>query len=99
MSNKETIYGFGVNPSLTTNHFYIIIPSKNNEMVQVYERFNWTDGEEQIIGKSDVLKLEISKHKYKEYSCRYFIAFIKSKNYLQLKFKKLIILYLSHNPN
>lgn len=34
MSNKETIYGFGVNPSLTTNHFYIIIPSKNNEMVQ-----------------------------------------------------------------
>ena len=42
-------------------------------------------------------RIEISKHKYKEYSCRYFIAFIKSKNYLQLKFKKLIILYLSHN--
>ena len=31
MSNKEIIYGFGVNPNLTTNHFYIIIPSKNNE--------------------------------------------------------------------
>ena len=44
-------------------------------------------------------RIEISKHKYKEYSCRYFIAFIKSKNYLQLKFKKLIILYFSHNPN
>ena len=68
MSNKEIIYGFGVNPNLTTNHFYIIIPSKNNEMVQVYERFNWTDGEEQIIGKSDVLKLEISKHKWNKLS-------------------------------
>ena len=68
MSNKEIIYGFGVNPNLTTNHFYIIIPSKNNEMVQIYERFSWTDAEEQIIGKSDVLKLEISKHKWNKLS-------------------------------
>lgn len=68
MSNKETMYGFGVKPSLTKNHFYVIIPSKNNEMVQIYERFNWTAGEEQIIEKSDVLKLEISKHKWNKIS-------------------------------
>ena len=37
-------------------------------MVQIYERFSWTDAEEQIIGKSDVLKLEISKHKWNKLS-------------------------------
>ena len=68
MSSKETTYGFGVDPSLSTNHFYIIIPPKNNEMVEVYERFHWTDGEEQVIEKTDVLKLEISKHKWNQLS-------------------------------
>jgi hypothetical protein len=68
MSSKDTTYGFGVNPKLTLNHFYVLIPSKNNEMVQIYERFNWDDSDEQTVGKTDILKLEISKHKWNKLS-------------------------------
>jgi hypothetical protein len=65
MSVKNTIFGFGVNPVLSTNHFYVVIPPKgNNEPVQIYERYGWTDGEEQVLERSDVLRLEISKHKW-----------------------------------
>jgi len=68
MTEKQVTYGFGVNPSLSENHFYVIIPANNEEPVQVYERFKWTDGEEQIIEKSDILRLEISKYKWNKVS-------------------------------
>jgi len=64
MSVKHITYGFGVNPALSTNHFYVLVPPKRNEPVQVYERYGWTDGEEQILERSDILRLEISKHKW-----------------------------------
>lgn len=68
MSAKELTYGFGVNPTLSTNHFYVLIPKLNTETVQVFERFNWTDAEEQKMEKSDILRIEISKHKWNKIS-------------------------------
>lgn len=68
MTEKQVTYGFGVNPSLSTNHFYVIIPANNEEIVQVYERFNWNDNKEQVIEKSDILRLEISKYKWSKIS-------------------------------
>jgi len=64
MSNKPVTYGFGVNPALSTNHFYVLVPTNGSEPVQVYERFGWTDDEEQVLERSDILRLEISKHKW-----------------------------------
>lgn len=64
MSAKHMTYGFGVDPALSTNHFYVAVPPKGNEPVQVYERYGWTDGGEQILERSDILRLEISKHKW-----------------------------------
>ena len=68
MSAKELTYGFGVNPIQSTNHFYILIPKINTETVQVFERFNWTAAEEQKMEKSDILRIEISKHKWNKIS-------------------------------
>ncbi|WP_414150647.1 DUF3780 domain-containing protein [Acetobacterium carbinolicum] len=68
MSAKELTYGFGVNPIQSTNHFYVLIPKLNTETVQVFERFNWTEAEEQKMEKSDILRIEISKHKWNKIS-------------------------------
>lgn len=68
MMEKDIIYGFGVNPKLSTNHFYVLVPKINSENVQVYERFQWTDAEEQKIGRADILRIEISKHKWNKIS-------------------------------
>lgn len=68
MSDKDVTYGFGVNPKLSTNHFYVIVSPTNNEKVQVYERFGWTDGEEQKLEKADILRIELSKHKWSKIS-------------------------------
>lgn len=68
MTDKQLTYGFGVNPLLSTNHFYVIIPSIQQGLVQIYERFKWTDASEQIIEKSDILRLEISKYKWNKIS-------------------------------
>ena len=65
MSAKRTTYGFGVDPELNANHFYVLIPPKAPDMVQVYERYGWTDGEEQVLERSDVLRLEVSRHKWR----------------------------------
>ncbi|OQA08274.1 MAG: hypothetical protein BWY65_01546 [Firmicutes bacterium ADurb.Bin373] len=64
MSAKQKTYGFGVDPALSTNHFYVVAPPAGNEPVQIYERYGWTDGEEQVLERSDILRLEISKHKW-----------------------------------
>ena len=65
MSAKKTTYGFGVDPEQNANHFYVLIPPKAPDMVQVYERYCWTDGEEQVLERSDVLRLEVSRHKWR----------------------------------
>lgn len=64
MSDKELTYGFGVTPKLSTNHFYVVISADANKNVQIYERFKWTEAEEQIVEKSDILRIEISRHKW-----------------------------------
>lgn len=68
MTEKQATYGFGVNPSLSSNHFYVIIPAIQEGPVQVYERFKWTDDNEQVIEKSDILRIEISKYKWNKIS-------------------------------
>lgn len=63
---KETI-GFGFNPEESQHHFLVIIPRSQNAKVVVYERFSWQrDKETQVIDiKRDMLKVELSKHKWK----------------------------------
>lgn len=68
MSDANTTYGFGVNPTLHKNHFYVLIPSEKDKSVQIYERFSWNDGTEQQLGKADLLRIEISKHKWSKVS-------------------------------
>lgn len=65
MSAKRTTYGFGVDPIQSLNHFYVLIPAKGPDMVQIYERYGWTEGDEQVLERSDVLRLEISLHKWR----------------------------------
>lgn len=64
MNDKHTTYGFGVDPIQSLNHFFVVVPHKATEPVQVFERYEWTDGDEQILERSDVLRLELSKHKW-----------------------------------
>ena len=77
---KPECYGFGVEPSVNQNHFYVVMINRkeNNAPVQVYERYSWTPNEVaeaadadaivfadgQILDPGDVLKLEISRHKW-----------------------------------
>ena len=68
MSEKDKTVGFGVNPKLISNHFYVIIPPANSQNVEVYERFKWSDSEEQKIERADILRIEISKHKWNKIS-------------------------------
>lgn len=68
MSDRDVTYGFGVNPKLSTNHFYVLVPPTNSQIVQVYERFKWTIGEEQKLESADILRIEISKHKWNKIS-------------------------------
>lgn len=68
MSARDVTYGFGVNPKLSTNHFYVVIPATVSQSVQVYERFTWTDADEQKLEKADILRIEISKHKWNKIS-------------------------------
>lgn len=68
MSRKGITYGFGVDPTQSVNHFYVLPPDKGEAPgapVQIYERYGWTDAVEQVLERSDVLRLEISKHKWK----------------------------------
>jgi len=62
-------YGFGVDPAQSPNHFYVLIAPKTVDViapppVQVYERYSWTDGDEQTLDAADKLRIEISKHKW-----------------------------------
>jgi len=67
---KRQTYGFGVDPAQSKNHFFVLVPPKETHStappVQIYERFTWTEGAEQQLDPADVLRLEISKHKWGE---------------------------------
>jgi hypothetical protein len=68
---KNQTYGFGVDPMQSANHFYVLSRQKlantaSPPPIEVYERYSWTDGEEQILDSADVLRIEISKHKWGE---------------------------------
>ena len=64
---KKKALGFGFIPEETKHHFLVVIPTKKNEPVKIYERFSWDDGELQ---KTDVnyenLKARISLEKWKQ---------------------------------
>ena len=61
---KYNTYGFGVDPFQCKNHFFVVVPRKATELVQIYERYGWTNGKRQILGDSDVLRLELSRQKW-----------------------------------
>ena len=76
---KKTSYGFGVEPALAQNHFFVVLEDKkSNSPGQVYERFSWTPKElaenapegsvkyadGQMLSAADVLRIEISRHKW-----------------------------------
>ena len=64
---RKDYIGFGFNPTESENHFYVTIPSvqDTDDHVSVYERFHWEAEGEQKIQRKDILKLEISRHKWK----------------------------------
>ena len=64
---RKDYIGFGFNPTESENHFYVTIPSvqDTDNHVSVYERFHWEAEGEQKIQRKDILKLEISRHKWK----------------------------------
>ena len=45
---KKTVYGFGVEPTLAQNHFFVVIINKKDSdaPVEIYERYAWTSKEE-----------------------------------------------------
>ena len=68
---KKQTYGFGVDPTQSVNHFYALSRQKYSGTafpppIEVYERYSWTDGEEQVLDDADVLRIKISKHKWRE---------------------------------
>ncbi|MDR1642518.1 MAG: DUF3780 domain-containing protein [Clostridiales bacterium] len=66
---RKQTYGFGVDPAQSKNHFFVLMPQKELDdapLVQIYERYSWTNSDEQNLEDSDVLRIEISKHKWGE---------------------------------
>jgi hypothetical protein len=67
---KTRTYGFGVDPAQSENHFFALSrpkpPNAASPPIQIYERYSWTRGDEQILNDADVLRIEISKHKWGE---------------------------------
>ena len=63
---KRGFIGFGFHPEESENHFYVEIPGgrSGEDRISVYERFHWDAEGEQKILQRDVLKLEISRHKW-----------------------------------
>ncbi len=64
---SSNYFGFGYNPEESANHFYIVVPEKITDEVEIYERFHW-DVESQQITKKDILKIQISRHKWAKLS-------------------------------
>jgi hypothetical protein len=57
-----------VNPEAGLNHFAVYIPLATERPVQIYERFTWSEEGEQQPEPTELLKLEISKHKWSKVS-------------------------------
>jgi hypothetical protein len=70
MSYKKRALGFGFIPEESQHHFLVKIPRGMNDLVVIYERFQWFDvqeNEEQPIDfLNDVPKVELSKYKWKQ---------------------------------
>jgi hypothetical protein len=68
MSYKKQALGFGFIPEESQHHFLVKIPRNNNDLVVIYERFQWINHEnnlQPIDFLNDVPKVELSKHKWK----------------------------------
>lgn len=68
MSYKKQALGFGFIPEESQHHFLVKIPRGNNDLVVIYERFQWIvqeNDEQHIDFLNDVPKVELSKHKWK----------------------------------
>ena len=66
---KKQTYGFGVDPTQSENHFYVLILPREvgvMESVQIYERWSWTHENEQEPVFDEKLRLTLSKHKWSE---------------------------------
>lgn len=64
MSTKRVkLFGFGYDPSETVNHFYVQMSEVPQPQMEIYERFNWDEGQ-QMIHASDILRLRLSRHKW-----------------------------------
>ena len=68
---SKQIFGFGVDPAQSVNHFFVLIAPKQPAAaspppVQIYERHTWTADGEQTLDTADKLRIEISKHKWGE---------------------------------
>ncbi|MED3892783.1 DUF3780 domain-containing protein [Peribacillus frigoritolerans] len=70
MSYKKEALGFGFLPNESQHHFLVKIPRNMNDHVIIYERFQWHNvegNEDQPIDfMSDIPKVELSKHKWKQ---------------------------------
>ena len=66
---KTQTFGFGVDPTQSENHFFVLIkPREAGVManVQIFERWSWTHEDEQGLVPGDKLRLILSKHKWDE---------------------------------
>ncbi len=88
MSARKTTFGFGVDPTQSQNHFFVVIPPNiSTDYISIFERFSWTPptlldelpekdrpktagtdkqiySNGQLLERSDILRLEVSRHKW-----------------------------------
>ncbi|MBQ6482231.1 MAG: DUF3780 domain-containing protein [Anaerolineaceae bacterium] len=60
---KKKYFGFGMDPEESQNFFYIKMPSAAEGMVEIWECFEWRDGDFET-KPSDILRLMISKARW-----------------------------------
>ena len=67
MAKKKKALGFGFIPPESVHHFLVVIPRGKNDVVTVYERYEWQDGvkSQAVSVISDKPKTELSKNKWK----------------------------------
>ncbi|MCP4350267.1 MAG: DUF3780 domain-containing protein [Desulfobacterales bacterium] len=67
MAKKKKALGFGFIPSESGHHFLVVIPRGKNDVVTVYERYEWQDSvkSQAVSVTGDKAKTELSKNKWK----------------------------------
>ncbi len=67
MAKKKKALGFGFIPSESGHHFLVVIPRGKNDVVTVYERYEWQDSvkSQAVSVIDDKPKTELSKNKWK----------------------------------